>query len=394
MQMTPHGVLRARPGWLAVLLLAVLVLALHLAALAWLGEAFQPLAAGRLPEPIYTRLLRPTPPPSPAQKPTATSEPTRPAPRPETEQTTPAIPAPPPPTPPMPPPVETAAASVPAGPISAPQPPASAPAIASEPGNPGNASASSHASHPGGSAATHAASASLPIPPSSAPAAAAPAWPPSTKLSYTITGYWRGDLHGSGALVWTVDGNHYEATLSGSALVGFAYRSIGRIDGDWLAPERYTERLFTREKSVRFDRDNDTLHFSTSPGVVPLPPHVQDSASLFLQLANRLTRHPEAFHPGATLTFAVVRPSGMTDWTFTVAGMETVVTPVGPLSCWHIVRHATDPNQLGAQIWLSPQLQNLPVQIRLQHAADSYLLFTLDHAEQQAPPQSPASAAP
>ena len=405
---------RFRPGWLTVGLLGLGVLALHLAALAWLGAAFSPWARGRLPEPIYTQLLKPAPViahqaqraapprPAPAPKPARVAAPRQAAP----------VPAPRTETPPSPPPRQTlladaappaaAAVSAPAPQASAPPRPTSAPsaAVATSLGDEAAPGALSQAAgglpgHGSGSVAPRAApqpSASRPLG-NAAPAPPA-AWPPSTRLNYTITGYWRGDLHGSGALVWTVDGDHYEATLSGSALIGFAYRSIGRIDGDWLAPSRYTERLFTREKSVRFDRDDDTLHFSASPDVVPLPPHVQDSASLFLQLANRLTRHPEAFHPGATLTFDVARPSGMTDWTFTVAGMETVATPTGPLSCWHVVRHAADPNQLGAQIWLSPQLQNLPVQIRLQHAADSYLLFTLDHAEQQAPPQSPASAAP
>jgi len=389
--MTPHQGLRARPGWLAVLLLALLVLALHLAGLVWLGHAFEPLAVGHLPEPIYTQLLRPTPPPAPAPRPAPIPTVPAPAPHRAPERVTAALPAPP--ATPVPLPVGTVAASVPAPPISAPQPPASAPAIASAPGNPVSAPASGNGSRPSGSAssaAPPAASASPPLPQSSAPAVEVPAWPPSTRLSYTISGYWRGALHGSGALVWTVDGDHYDATLSGSALIGFAYQSIGRIDGNWLAPTRYTERVFTREKSVTFDRATNTLRFSAIPDVLPLQPHVQDSASLFLQLANRLTTHPGDFRPGATLTFAVARPSGMTDWTFTIAGMDTVSTPVGPLRCWHVVRQATQGNELGAQIWLAPQLQNLPVQIRLQQSADSYLLFTLDHAEQAAP----ASVAP
>ena len=293
--------------------------------------------------------------------------------------------------------------SAPTPAVSAPPPASSAPAVAGEArdlggealGDPDQAAASGAFAH----AATPILSASAPLsdapaPATSLPTAVAPAWPPSTKLSYTITGYWRGDLHGSGALVWTVDGDHYEATLSGSTLISFAYRSTGRIDGDWLAPTRYTERVFTREKSIVFDRASNTLRFSAIPGTLPLLPHVQDSASLFLQLAHRLTTRPGDFHPGATLTFAVARPSGMTDWTFTIAGMDTVPTPTGPLPCWHIVRQATQSDELGAQIWLAPQLQNLPVQIRLQQSADSFLLFTLDHAEQQAAPQSPASAAP
>ncbi|WP_079417709.1 DUF3108 domain-containing protein [Thiomonas intermedia] len=405
---------RVRPGWLTIGLLGLGVLFLHLVALAWLGAAFSPWARGRLPEPIYTRLLKPAP---VMAHPSQRTAPPRPAPAPKPSRVAPPpqaapVSVPKTETPSPPPPRQTLLADAaqavptPAPQTRAPPPPAPAPsaAVASSLGDEASPGA---LSQPGAGLSSRApGSVAPPVAPllsASHPASyplgnAAPAppraWPPSTRLSYTITGYWRGALHGSGALVWTVDGDHYEATLSGHALIGFAYRSIGRIDGHWLAPSHYTERLFTREKSVRFDRGDDTLHFSASPDVVPLPPHVQDSASLFLQLASRLTRHPEAFHPGATLTFDVARPSGMTRWTFTVAGMETVATPAGPLSCWHIVRHAADPNQLGAQIWLSPQMQNLPVQIRLQHSADSYLLFTLDHAEQQAPPQSPASAAP
>jgi len=389
----PRG-LRTRPAGAAILLLALLVLALHLAALDWLGSAFQPLAAGRLPEPIYTQLLRPTPPSAVVQRHAAAPVPTLPAPRPAPERAPPPSTTQPAPQP-MPMPVGTAIASAPAPEASA-SPPASAPAATHAAPSDRLSRPGAHASSPSSSAlrrsATPLASSSQPVSDASAPVAEAPAWPPSTKLSYTITGYWRGDLHGSGALVWTVDGDHYDATLSGSALISFAYQSTGRIDGDWLAPDRYTERVFTREKSIQFNRASNTLRFSAIPEALPLPPHAQDSASLFLQLANRLTTRPGDFRPGATVTFTVARPSGMTDWTFTVVGMDTVATPAGPLQCWHVVRQATQSNELDAQIWLSPQLQNLPVQIRLQQSADSFLLFTLDHAAQAAP--QPSASAP
>lgn len=355
---------RARLRRSALAGLALIVVALHLAALDWLGTAFAPEAATRLPAPIYAVLLRPSPPPSPppaAAHPRAVQR--RPAAKPAqpTQQPT-AVQA-----------SGGAAAneaSVPAASGSAPlSPPSSAPAAASAP----------VASRQTASAA------SPPAPPASAappPVAAQPSpFPTSTKLSYALTGYWRGALHGSGALEWTVDGDRYDAVLSGHALIGFSYHSSGRIDGDWLAPQRYTERVFTREKTVMFDRANHIVQFSDG-AQQPLQPHVQDSTSLFMQLASLLTNSPEAFRPGATLRFAVARPSGMTDWTFTIAGMDSVDTPLGPLLCWHVVRPAAQPNEIGAQIWLSPQLQNLPVQIRLQQSADSYLLFTLDRAQQ------------
>lgn len=398
--MTTDRLTRGRPGWRTIALLALGVVALHLAALDWLGAAFHPLTltAGKLPEPIYTQLLKPAPPAATPARP-APASPPMPA-----ERKRP-LPPPPPSPPPRPAPKPTAdiarprpaetiaspaqAAPVAVNALSAPPPPVSPPLSPSTSApllaaatSLGDLAPADQVNQPARPIPTE----SSPAPTASAPAsAAAPRpWPPSTRLSYTITGYWRGDLHGSGALVWTVDDDHYEARLSGSALIGFSYRSTGRIEGDWLAPSQYTERVFFREKSVRFDRSDNTLHFSASPAVLPLPPHVQDSASLFLQLANRLSVAPGDFHPGATLSFAVARPSGMADWTFTIAGMDIVDTPIGSLPCWHIVRQATQPNELGAQIWLSPQLQNLPVQIRLQHSADSYLLFTLDHAEQAA----------
>ena len=393
--MTADRRTRGRAGWRTIALLALGVVALHLAALDWLGAAFRPLAAGKLPEPLYTQLLKPTPPVV-----TPASPPTAPPPKPAKAKRLPAPqPAPKPAPKPAadivrPRPAETVASPAQAPPapvqaLSAPPPPTSPP-LSPSTSAPLLAAASSlgdlapegPVSQPARPTPTE----SSPTPTASAPASAAALrpWPPSTRLSYTITGYWRGDLHGSGALVWTVDGDHYEASLSGSALIGFSYRSTGRIEGNWLAPSQYTERVFFREKSVRFDRGDNTLHFSATSTVLPLPPHAQDSASLFLQLANRLTVAPGDFHPGATISFAVARPSGMTDWTFTIAGMDIVDTPIGSLPCWHIVRQATQANELGAQIWLSPQLQNLPVQIRLQHSADSYLLFTLDHAEQAA----------
>ncbi|WP_286731538.1 hypothetical protein [Thiomonas sp. 13-64-67] len=58
--MTTDRRTRGWPGWRTIALLALGVVALHLAALDWLGAAFRPLAAGKLPEPIYTQLLKPT----------------------------------------------------------------------------------------------------------------------------------------------------------------------------------------------------------------------------------------------------------------------------------------------------------------------------------------------
>ena len=207
-------------------------------------------------------------------------------------------------------------------------------------------------------------------------------WPPSTELRYVLSGNYRGPLHGDGALEWVRDGGRYRVELSGAALVSFAYTSTGRIDHNWLAPDRYVERVFTRRKEVDFNRDQGTLSFSAISTVMPLPVHLQDSASIFMQLAHLLSTQPTHFSAGQTLAFQVARPSGTTTWDFTITGQETVKTGIGSLTCWHL-DHASRDGELGAEVWLAPALQNLPVQIRLQQDTDSFLLFTLSQARQQ-----------
>jgi hypothetical protein len=133
---------------------------------------------------------------------------------------------------------------------------------------------------------------------------------------------------------------------------------------------------------VNFNRDQGTLSFSAISTVMPLPQHLQDSASIFMQLAHQLTTQPQDFRVGQHLAFEVARPSGTTTWDFSIVGQDTLQTGVGPLVAWHL-DHPADSHGLGAEVWLAPALQNLPVQIRLQQSDDNYLLFTLREARQQ-----------
>ena len=211
----------------------------------------------------------------------------------------------------------------------------------------------------------------------SATKAAAPtAWLPSIELRYTLRGHYFLNLNGSGAFTWQHDGDRYRVALTGSSLVDFAYTSSGRIDGPRLAPDRYVEQVLTRRKIVDFDRAAGVLRFTAISGTMPLPARLQDSASVFMQLAHELSTDPKLFAAGRHLAYVVARPSGTTTWDFTVLGRDTVRTDVGALSCWHL-RHAPSDGSLGAEVWLAPSLNDLPVQIRLEKDGGDYLLFTL-----------------
>ena len=216
----------------------------------------------------------------------------------------------------------------------------------------------------------------------SAPGGAPTSWQPSITLRYTLRGHYFIGLRGSGAFVWQHEGDRYRVALTGSSLVDFAYTSEGRIDGPRLAPDRYVEQVLTRRKIVDFDRHAGVLRFTAIRGTMPLPPHLQDSASVFMQLAHQLSADPRLFAAGRHLAYVVARPSGTTTWDFNVIGRDTVHTGAGDLSCWHL-RHAPRDGNLGAEVWLAPALHDLPVQIRLEKDGGDYLLFTLREVQRQ-----------
>ncbi|OIR00481.1 hypothetical protein GALL_175460 [mine drainage metagenome] len=224
-------------------------------------------------------------------------------------------------------------------------------------------------------ASAGAATPATPLPAASA-ASADTEWQPSIDLRYALRGHYFIGLRGSGAFVWQHDGDRYRVALTGSSLVDFAYTSTGRIDGARLAPDRYVEQVLTRRKVVDFDRAAGVLRFTAISGTMPLPPRLQDSASVFMQLAHQLRTDPALFAAGRHMAFVVARPSGTTTWDFTVVGHDLVRTGAGELSCWHL-RHAPSGGSLGAEVWLAPSLNDLPVQIRLEKDGGDYLLFTL-----------------
>ncbi len=404
------------------------VLALHLLALWGLVRAFREPPAHSLPPALYTRVLLPSNPPPVAtgaqdaqagshagaqaqaqveygasanvEAPRHTAQasasaprgaeptPRRPATR--AHHTSPHAPLP-----------AAARASSPAAPASAPRqtPPSARTHAGSSPtASPPSASspAASPAAAPSPAASRPAARGTAPAgsaPAAQAPIASADAWPLPTRLDYALTGYYRGPLHGNGELEWRRQGQRYELRLSGSALIDFSYTSSGTIDGDWLAPDEYVEQVLMRSKTVRFDRAAGLLRFSAVGSTMPIPAHLIDSASVFMQLAQRLRTQPEQFRDGSHLRFQVVRPSGTTTWDFLVAGRAPVDTRIGRLDTWHLVYQPPARDDLGAEVWLAPSLQGLPVQIRLLHGGDDYLQFTLRRALQQAPSAS-ASAPP
>ena len=377
--------LTVRPWLLAALALALL---LHALALALLQFALQPPSLLRpMAEPLYTRTITPqTPAPvaAPAAVAAATTGTTnrpaaliRPA-RPAAKKRAPPASAPTAaasaaqqtaaPDLPAPPPAEPASAAAPALAMASAVAPASEPALAS-------------ASAPA-SAAPAQAAASAPEPDFLA------GWPRDTRLSYTLGGNYRGELHGSAHVLWQREGARYQAVVEMSAglLASLTLSSQGQITAAGLRPRVYEEATRKRRRGVRLDEQDVLLKTGER---VPRPEAVQDTASQFVELAHRFASGQTPLAAGGQIRVTLARPGGIEDWIYDVQGEETLYLPrLGPVPAWHLKpRRPNTPdgqgNALSAEFWFAPSLQYLPVRIRISQDADTYMDLLVLTIEQQ-----------
>lgn len=366
---------RPRPPWLLV----GAVLALHLLlghevqriADGWRDDRLEPMPARMQVEFVREMAVAAAPPP-PAPRPPA------PAPAP--------LPAPPPAAP-----VE--AASAPertADAASAPEPLAEAEPAASA-ADDVMAAAASAAESPAASAA-------------SAPVADAgdepgPEWPLSTRLSYELTGHYRGPVHGQAQVEWARRGSDYQVHLdvavgpSFAPLVSRRMSSQGRLTPTGIAPQRYDEETRvivggSRRASVFFEGAAVQLaHGAREPALAG----VQDSASQFVQLTWLFLTGRELLQPGNVVRFPLALPRRQyAHWGYEVVGETWVETRLGWLPAWHLrpVQPARG-GDLSAEVWLAPGLQFLPVRLVIRQDAETHIDLMLKSLPVQAAPESP-----
>jgi hypothetical protein len=231
-------------------------------------------------------------------------------------------------------------------------------------------------------------------PPASAVVAATPAsaaasavaafeWPASTRMSYELTGNYRGAVSGSAQVEWIRVGSHYQVHLDlivGPSIAPVITRrmsSDGEITAEGLAPRRYDQDT----KVVMRERHRATIVFE--PGSVVLAngerrdtvPGVQDTASQFVQLTYVFSTRPELLRIGGTVDIPLALPHKVDVWTYDVVEEETLYTSFGPLPSIHLKprRLVPRPGELSAEIWFAPQLRYMPVRIRISQDVETYV---------------------
>jgi hypothetical protein len=211
------------------------------------------------------------------------------------------------------------------------------------------------------------------------------AWPGSTKVSYVLTGNYRGEIHGTAQVEWIRVGLRYQMNLDVTVGLPFAplyqrrMTSEGQLTPQGLMPERYDE-----ESKVAFkDPRRYTLRFE--PDSVLLPDGsrrerwlgMQDSVSQFPQLTYLFTTHPALLAAGNTIEMPLaLAPRSVKRWTYDVLEPETLATPFGAVDTLHLKPRSVSTKaggDLSVEIWFAPALAYLPARIRIQQDVDTFL---------------------
>ena len=221
-------------------------------------------------------------------------------------------------------------------------------------------------------------------------------WPGSTRLSYALTGNFRGEIHGNAQVEWVRVGSRYQVHLDVivglpiAPLITRRMSSEGDITAEGLAPQRYDEDT----KMMFRDRRRLTMRFE--PGAVVMAngqrqetlPGVQDTASQFVQLSYLFSVKPDLLVVGGAVEVPLALARKVDRWTYDVTAQEPLSTPFGAVDTFHLKprRAAPTGNELTAEIWIAPSLQYLPARIRIRQDADTYIDLLIERKPQLAAP--------
>jgi hypothetical protein len=178
--------------------------------------------------------------------------------------------------------------------------------------------------------------------------------------------------YGSGQILWSHDDKSYSMQLEVD--VDFLFAKIrlysvdseGTIGDSGVRPVKMTESRRGRSATAtHFNYDAGTISFSASTTTIPMQEGAQDRATVLMQLASIGNADPQQFQDGRQLSIQVAEDKDAAQFQFIVLKQETIDTRLGHIHTWHIVR----PPRPGVyssrlDIWVAPELNWLPVQIR------------------------------
>ncbi len=218
-------------------------------------------------------------------------------------------------------------------------------------------------------------------------------WPPSTRLSYRLTGNLRGPVEGQARVEWLRQGTRYQVLLVASVGPSFAplmtrrESSEGEITAQGLRPRRYDmemDVIFRDRRRSTIFMDADTVRL---PGgaELPRPPGLQDAVSQFVQLTWLFTTEPARLTPGGSVDLMLALPRRVEAWAYDIVASESLNTTAGLVEAVHVrPRRPARPGDYTAEVWIAPSLQYLPVRIVVRQDAENFIDLQIERLPEQA----------
>jgi hypothetical protein len=210
-------------------------------------------------------------------------------------------------------------------------------------------------------------------------------WPTDTRLTYRLSGSFRGPLFGDARVQWQREGDRYQVRLDIRIQVfgTQVLTSQGEVTPEGLVPREYEE---LRPRKRRTARIGDQVVTLDNGRTLPRPPGVQDTASQFVELTHRFATGKERLEVGRTMAVWLARPGGVDRWIYDIVEREILQTPtLGPGVAFHLkprpIPHAR--GNIMAEMWFAPNLLYLPVRIKVTMGDEAYLDLLVDHIEQR-----------
>lgn len=338
---------------------ALLVLGAHALVLDWLAGQWREQPPMRLmAEPLFTRMVAVAPPPPAAPQAVARAPSAAPALRAQA-----AVVA-------SQPAVQTPTAPVPETPTAEPSTVAAPPPASAAPEPP--------------AAAPPAAQATAPAPPAP-PADPLAGWPSDTRLSYVLTGWFRGELQGDARVQWQRQADRYQVRvdIDINTFINLSMTSQGQVTPQGLRPSAYEEARRGRTRAMHMSDTDVALEDGRR---LPRPAGLQDTASQFVDLAYRFANQLQPLQTGSQVSFWMARPGAVDLWTYDVVEVVVLQTPkLGAVQAFHLKpRPIANPRgNITAEMWFAPGLQYLPVRIRINQGSDIHLDLLVEKIEQR-----------
>jgi hypothetical protein len=200
--------------------------------------------------------------------------------------------------------------------------------------------------------------------------------PAPVRMAYDVDGVISSAYTGTAELVWTHDGKNYQSQLliRKFGLTLQTWTSQGSFTERGLEPDKFTsKRLGQSEINARFQRSAGRISFSEGTPDAPLQAGAQDQLSVFMQLASLLAGNSAQGAAGRSINLQAIGDRYAEQWSFKAGAPEMVKLASGPVSAIKFTHEPSAERKQRLELWYAPNLQFLPVRIRITESNGDYL---------------------